>query len=241
MGRRILAIAAAAVIALIGAVLVLLYARGADNRAVAAASPTAVYVTNTDVPAGTSLKEAMRLQEITQTQVPARSLPAGALTTVDDSNSALVALTDIAPGQYVLAAGFGETPTGQAALQVFAHQTTVDKPFIIQDTDLFSTVGYYELWDGKSPDGIISDAQASKSDIYLITPSNIPFEVDPIRYGGDKRESDDQFWIDLAKREGLNYHVLKSATRNGRRMEAIEIVGEHFDAHANIAYEREGQ
>ena len=92
MGRRILAIAAAAVIALIGAVLVLLYARGADSRAVAAASPTTVYVSNAAVPAGTSLKEALRLQEITQTQVPARSLPAGALTTVDDSNSALVAL-----------------------------------------------------------------------------------------------------------------------------------------------------
>ena len=125
MGRRILAIAAAAVIALIGAVLVLLYARGADNRAVAAASPTAVYVSNAAVPAGTSLKEALRLQEITQTQVPARSLPAGALTTVDDSNSALVALTDIAPGQYVLAAGFGETPTGQAALQVASGKLAV--------------------------------------------------------------------------------------------------------------------
>ena len=125
MGRRILAIAAAAVIALIGAVLVLLYARGADNRAVAAASPTAVYVSNTAVPAGTSLKEALRLQEIAQTQVPARSLTAGALTTVDDSNSALVALTDIAPGQYLLAAGFGETPTGQAALQVASGKLAI--------------------------------------------------------------------------------------------------------------------
>jgi pilus assembly protein CpaB len=125
MGRRILAIAAAAVIALIGAVLVLLYARGADSRAVAAASPTAVYVTNLPVPAGTSLTEAIRLQEITQTQVPARSLPAGALTTVDESNSALVALTNIAPGQYVLAAGFGETPTGQAALQVASGKLAI--------------------------------------------------------------------------------------------------------------------
>src|SRR6478735_2270706 len=125
MGRRILAIAAAAVIALIGAVLVLLYARGADNRAVAAASPTTVYVSTAAVPAGTSLKEAVRLGEITQTQVAARSLPAGALTTVDDTNSALVALTDIAPGQYVLAAGFGETPVGQAALQVAAGKLAV--------------------------------------------------------------------------------------------------------------------
>ena len=125
MGRRILAIAAAAVIALIGAVLVLFYARGADNRAVAAASPTTVYVSNAVVPAGTSLKEALRLQEITETKVSARGLPAGALTTVDDTNSALVALTDLAPGQYVLAAAFGETPVGEKALQVGAGKLAV--------------------------------------------------------------------------------------------------------------------
>jgi pilus assembly protein CpaB len=125
MGRRILAISAAAVIALIGAVLVLFYARGADNRAVAAASPTTVYVSNAVVPAGTSLKEALRLQEITETKVANRALPAGALTTVDDTNSALVALTDITPGQYVLAAAFGETPLGEKALQVGAGKLAV--------------------------------------------------------------------------------------------------------------------
>lgn len=125
MGRRILAILAAAVIALIGAVLVLLYARGADARAVADASPTTVYVSNTVVPAGTTLKDAERLQQITKTQVAAQSKPAGALTTIDDTNSALVALTDVAPGQIVLAAAFGETPLGEKALQVGAGKLAV--------------------------------------------------------------------------------------------------------------------
>jgi pilus assembly protein CpaB len=125
MGRRIVAILAAAVIALIGAVLVLLYARGADARAVADASPTTVYVSNVVVPAGTTLKDAQRLQQITQTQVAAQSLPAGALTTIDDTNSALVALADIPPGQYVLAAAFGETPLGEKALQVGAGKLAV--------------------------------------------------------------------------------------------------------------------
>ncbi len=125
MGRRILAIAAATVIALIGAVLVLFYARGADSRAVAAAGPTTVYVSNATVPAGTSLKEAVRLQEVTETKVAARSLPAGALQSVDDTNSALVALSDIPPGQYVLSAAFGETPVGQKALQVASGKLAV--------------------------------------------------------------------------------------------------------------------
>ncbi len=125
MGRRILAIAAAAVIALIGAVLVLLYARGADQRAVAAASPTSVYVTTATVTAGTPMKDAIRLGQMVQTEVAARAKPAGALETVDDTNGALVALTDIAPGQYVLAAGFGDTPVGQKALQVGAGKLAV--------------------------------------------------------------------------------------------------------------------
>ncbi len=125
MGRRILAIAAAAVIALIGAVLVLLYARGADQRAVAAASPTTVYVTNEVVPAGTTMKDAVRLGQLVQTEVAAQAKPAGALETVDDTNGALVALNDIPPGQYVLAASFGETPLGEKALQVGSGKLAV--------------------------------------------------------------------------------------------------------------------
>jgi pilus assembly protein CpaB len=125
VGRRILAILAATVIALIGALLVLFYARGADERAVAAASPTTVYVTALPVPAGTSLKEAVRLEQVVETQTAASAVPAGALTTVDASNSALLALTDIPPGQYVLAASFGETPVGEQRIQVPAGQLAV--------------------------------------------------------------------------------------------------------------------
>jgi len=125
MGRRVLAILAAAVIALVGAVLVLLYARGADSRAVENASPTTVYVSNLAVPAGTSLKEALRQEQIAETQVAAAALPAGALTEVNDTNSPLVALTDIAPGEYLLAAAFGEVPLGEKALQVGAGKLAV--------------------------------------------------------------------------------------------------------------------
>ena len=118
MGRRILAIVAAAVIALIGAVLVLLYAKGADNRAVAAASPATVYVSSALIPAGTSVKEAVRLKLLTETQTASAAVPAGALTEVDPENEALLALTDIPPGQYVLNAAFGETVIGDKAIQV---------------------------------------------------------------------------------------------------------------------------
>jgi pilus assembly protein CpaB len=125
MGRRILAILAAVVIALVGAVLVLLYARSADQRALAAQSPTQVYVTSANIPASTSLRDAVRTGLLTQTQVPAASLPAGALTTVDETNAALVALTDIPPGEYVLSAAFGEEAIGERAIQVPAGDLAV--------------------------------------------------------------------------------------------------------------------
>ncbi len=118
MGRRILAIVVAAVLALIGGVMVLLYARNADARAVAAASPRTVFTSSLAIPAGTSIRDAIRLKMLTQTQVPAAGVPAGALTQVTDDNSALLALTDIAPGQYVLAASWGDSPVGEKLIQV---------------------------------------------------------------------------------------------------------------------------
>ena len=118
MGRRILAIFAAAVIALIGVTSVLLYARGADARAVESQQPTTVYVSKALVPAGTSLKDAIRAKLLEKTSVAAKGAPDGALTRVTDTNSELLAMTDIAPGEFVLETRFGTTPLGTKAIQV---------------------------------------------------------------------------------------------------------------------------
>jgi HTH-type transcriptional repressor of NAD biosynthesis genes len=101
---------------------------------------------------------------------------------------------------------------GQRALQDHSKYL-YDKPFAIFDTDLFSTVGYWEQphWTeslGPVPEELVNDALARKADLYIITRSNIPFEKDPIRYGGDRRESPDDFWIGIAEKYGLNYVVL---------------------------------
>lgn len=125
MGRRIIAIIVAAVLALIGAVMVLLYARSADARAVDAASPRTVYVSAAAIPAGTTIRDAVRLGQLTQTQVPAKGVPVGALTDVNDENSSLLAVTDILPGQYVLTAAFGDQPVGDKKIQVPAGMLAV--------------------------------------------------------------------------------------------------------------------
>jgi len=135
--------------------------------------------------------------------------------------------------------------TGQTAAQKHMSHF-VDKPFIVQDTDLFSTIGYWEQphWAealGPVPDGLISDAQRFQSDLYVITQSNIPFEQDPIRYGGTKRESSDEYWIGVAEKYGLNYIVLDRADQYWRLSktynEAMKVAKARV---GKLAYDREG-
>jgi pilus assembly protein CpaB len=125
MGRRIVAILAAAVIALVGVTAVLLYARGADARAVASQQPANVYVVKSLVPSGTTLKDAVQSGLIIKTSVAAKGVPLGALTGVDGSNGGLFAVSDIQPGEYVLADRFGVKPVGTKAIEVPAGQVAV--------------------------------------------------------------------------------------------------------------------
>lgn len=94
---------------------------------------------------------------------------------------------------------------GQASLQSHAFYQR-DSIYSIQDTDLFSTIGYWEMWDSKTvPEGLYSEALEYQSDLYVILSSDVTFTPDLLRYGGDKRETDDQYWIDLCERYNLPY------------------------------------
>jgi HTH-type transcriptional repressor of NAD biosynthesis genes len=127
---------------------------------------------------------------------------------------------------------------GQAALQKQTRHW-LDKPWVFQDTDLFSTVGYWEFWKpGQCPQGLIDEALRLKSDLYIIPQSNIPFEPDPLRYGGDRRESDDQYWIRLCEQYGLNYVVLKESNYYSRMQECEIVLEEHWMKNVHLAYTR---
>lgn len=113
---------------------------------------------------------------------------------------------------------------GQRALQEHGSELS-SSPFIIQDTDLFSTVGYWQFphWRdilGSCPKELIADAIGLQSDLYIITRSNIPFEADPLRLGGDVREGSDKYWISLCELYGLPYIVLSASSREERLREA---------------------
>ena len=99
---------------------------------------------------------------------------------------------------------------GQAAAQDTAYYTLKNKPWIFQDTDLLSTVGYYRLWGGDKRADMASierTAVERGSDLYIVMSDQIPFESDPLRYGGTVRESKMQFWIDLVEELGADYVV----------------------------------
>jgi pilus assembly protein CpaB len=122
MGRRIIAITAAVLLALVGVVAVVLYANGADQRAIASAQPRTVFISAQAVPAGTTLNDAIAGGLIVETTLPAKSVPVGSLTAVTEDNKNLLALTEIAPGEYIQSARFGTTPQGSQAIRVPSGQ-----------------------------------------------------------------------------------------------------------------------
>lgn len=137
---------------------------------------------------------------------------------------------------------------GQRALQDFAAET-VTAPFLVQDTDLFSTVGYWEMspWavsgHDKVPEGLVEDAYKRMSDLYIVLKSNIPYEADPLRYGGDHREIDDGSWIELCERYGLNYTVIDTSNLVSRLDRAEQVMIQLFNDTADVLsnYTREGK
>lgn len=137
--------------------------------------------------------------------------------------------------------------TGQRALQDFVKASDVSegKPFLIQDTDLFSTLGYWRLNEatlGPVPKMLPVDAARRASDLYVITRSNIPFEKDPLRYGGDVREATDEWWIALAEEFDLNYVVLDADRRDVRHYEARQHLRALYGKTKELlSYQREGK
>lgn len=96
---------------------------------------------------------------------------------------------------------------GQYALQLTAYNSS-QSPAIIQDTDLLSTIGYGRIYGIKWTFDIDKMFQETKSDLYFVMPDDIPFAPDPLRYGGDVRESTKQFWIDLLEEYECAYKIV---------------------------------
>lgn len=99
MKSRLMAGAAAVVLALVGAMLVISYAQGADQRAVKDLEPVDVLVVKAAIPAGTPV-ESMAASVVTE-QVPASAVTGSSLKSLDSLNGK-VAAVDLVPGEQLV-------------------------------------------------------------------------------------------------------------------------------------------
>ncbi|MHC6221948.1 Flp pilus assembly protein CpaB [Arthrobacter sp. MMS24-S77] len=100
MKSRLLAGSAAALLAVVGVILVFSYAQGADQRAVQNLAPVDVLLVKTAIPAGTPV-ESMKDSLVTQ-QLPESAVPKSALHTLGESTGK-VAAVDLVPGETLVA------------------------------------------------------------------------------------------------------------------------------------------
>lgn len=98
--------------------------------------------------------------------------------------------------------------------------------FDFRDTDLLSTIGYYKILGMEIPEELEQYFAWSKSDLYIVMNTDIPFEEDVIRYGGDKRESDTQFWIDLLEQYDCDYRLITETNRMKQFRQATKFIYE---------------
>lgn len=117
MARRILAAAAALVLALVAGGAVLFYVRTADARALAGQQAVKTWIAAEPVPAGTSLKTAIDDGLIRPELVALKGVPAGALQDRDLDDD-LRATGDIVPGEIVLAERFDDEVAVEGRLVV---------------------------------------------------------------------------------------------------------------------------
>jgi pilus assembly protein CpaB len=101
--RRLLAALAALVLALVGTVVLVAYAQGADQRAMAGMSTVPVLVVDQPVPEGTRAEDLSAL--VRTEQLPAKAAVDGRVTDLADL-SGEVATVDLQPGEQLLAGRF---------------------------------------------------------------------------------------------------------------------------------------
>jgi pilus assembly protein CpaB len=100
--RRVLTVALAVLLAVLGTGGVLVYVHQADARALAGQKAATVLVAHSLVPSGTSASAALHDGLLASQTLPAASVPADAVRSVTPDLSALVMSSDLQPGQLLL-------------------------------------------------------------------------------------------------------------------------------------------
>lgn len=127
---------------------------------------------------------------------------------------------------------------GQSALERSVDNFR-DKPFVIRDTDLLSTYGYYKLWKGLGNfDETLIRRLFKPADLYIVQNEQIPFEPDPLRYGLTKRETDNKYWTSILDDFGLPYYQIQSLSSERQILEATKMCKNAFYRKTNWTFFR---
>lgn len=132
MTRRIVTIAAAVLLAVLGAVGVLDYAHQADQRALAGMHAVNAYVATAQIPSGTSAAAALREGLLVRQQFPASSVPTDAVRTLTPTLSALVLTSGLGSGQMLLDPMLGASVQTTSALPIPPGMVAVTLQFCVQ-------------------------------------------------------------------------------------------------------------
>lgn len=145
---------------------------------------------------------------------------------------------ELLPSPEATAGRMHEIVLGQSALEQSAKALT-DRPFVIRDTDLLATIGFFVL--SGIPGIEAAEARFEPADIYYVMPDTIPFKPDPLRYGGDMRESATSFWVELLQRYRCRCHRVESTDPGAQRDEILaHLAGLHRDRFEAVArFERD--
>ena len=129
MKRRVLTVALAILLAVLGTAGVLAYVHKADSRALDAMKPVTVVVAQRQIPAGTSASSAQQQGLLRSERLPASSVPANAVHSITPELSVLVVSAQVPAGQLLLrpmlvtsaqatATGALAIPTGMVAITI---------------------------------------------------------------------------------------------------------------------------
>jgi pilus assembly protein CpaB len=117
VGRRAALLIAAIVIAAIGTTLVYLYAKQANDRAIAEAKPVKVLVATALIPAGQTPDQALAANSVAAQDIPEKSVAEGAVSNIANLQGK-VALAAIYPGQQILTQLFGDAAQTVTGIQI---------------------------------------------------------------------------------------------------------------------------
>jgi pilus assembly protein CpaB len=124
MDRRRILLVVASLVATLGVVLVLLYVRGADDRAAARFESVEVLRATVPIEAGETLEAASAAGKLELQPVPREQLLPHHQTSIQDLEG-LVALTRIYPGEQIIADRFGGAAQAASPLQIPKGQLAI--------------------------------------------------------------------------------------------------------------------